>query len=60
MITKALNTLHDFQLSQTKDWHRKAIVAISDLPQLFHDVSLSSGTTAENCAVCLGLKATGR
>ncbi len=26
---KALNTLHDFWLSQTKDWHRETIVAIS-------------------------------
>ncbi len=26
---KALYTLHDFQLSQTKDWHRETILAIS-------------------------------
>ncbi len=26
---KALNTLHNFRLSQTKDWHRETIVAIS-------------------------------
>ncbi len=51
---KARNTLHDFRLSQTKDWHREAIAAISDWPRLFHDANLSSGT-AENRAVCLGL-----
>ncbi len=27
--SKTLNTLHDFQLSQTKDWHRETIVPIS-------------------------------
>ncbi len=27
---KARDTLHDFRLSQTKDWHRETIVAISD------------------------------
>ncbi len=29
---KARNTLHDFRLSQTKDWHREAIADISDGP----------------------------
>ncbi len=28
MESKARNTLHFFQLSQTKDWHREAIAAI--------------------------------
>ncbi len=48
-------TLHDFWLSQMKDWHREAIVATSDWLRLFHDANLLSGT-AENHAVCLGLK----
>ncbi len=48
------DTLHDFRPSQTKDWHRETIVAISDSPWLFHDANLSSGI-AENCEVCLGL-----
>ncbi len=48
-------TLHDFRLSQMKDWHREAIVATSDWLRLFHDANLLSGT-AENHAVCLGLK----
>ncbi len=48
-------TLHDFRLSQMKHWHREAIVATFDWLRLFHDANLSSGT-AENHAVCLGLK----
>ncbi len=53
-ISKSRETLHDFRLSQTKDWHRETIAPISDSPRLFHDASLSSGTD-ENRAVCLGL-----
>ncbi len=47
----------DFWLSQARDWHREAIVAISDWPRLFHDANLLSGTD-ENRAVCLGLDTT--
>ncbi len=32
-------TLLDFRLSQTKDWHRETIAAISDSPGLFHDAN---------------------
>ncbi len=48
MQPKALNTLHDFWLSQMKDWHRETIVANQKLLRLLHDDSLSSGT-AKNC-----------
>ncbi len=54
-LSKALNTLHDCRLSQKKDWHRETIVANQKSPRLFHNACLSSGT-AENRAVCLGLK----
>ncbi len=51
---KARDTLHDFWLSETKDWYHETTVAISDSPRLFHDDNLSPGT-AKNRAVCLGL-----
>ncbi len=56
-LFKAQNTLHEFRLSQMKNWHREAIAAISDWPRLFYEANLLSGT-AENRAVCLGLKKT--
>ncbi len=52
---KVQNKLHDFRLSQMKDWHREAIAVISDWPRLFHDANRSSGT-AKYRAVCLRVK----
>ncbi len=51
----ALNTRHDIQLSQTKDWYRETIVANQKSPRLLHNDSLSS-VTAEYHTECLGLK----
>ncbi len=57
-VCKARDTLHDFWLSQTKDWHHETIVANQKLPRLLHDASLLSfDLTAENRSVCFGLKA---
>ncbi len=46
-MSEALNALHDFRLSQMKDWHRETILAKQKSPQLFHDANLLPGT-AEN------------
>ncbi len=55
LLKSFLSPKHTAQFSsQMKDWHREAIVTISDWPRLFHDANLSSGT-ADNRAGCLGL-----
>ncbi len=53
-----MECFNDFQLSQMKDWYRETNVVNQKSPRLFHDASLSNGT-AENRAVCPGLKAHG-
>ncbi len=43
-LCKALNTLHNFWLSQMKYWHRETVVVNQKLQRLLHNASLSSGT----------------
>ncbi len=46
-VSKALNTLNIFRLSQMKDWHRETIVANQKSSSLFRDASLSSGAVTQ-------------